>query len=69
MANPCPVTDCGRRPLAGTPFCPDDWQRLPDWARDDLGRLLTREPDSDLTRRTVDVAVAYLSETATVGAA
>jgi hypothetical protein len=65
----CPVNCCESLILRSALVCSECWARLPWWAREDLDRLHQTEPDSDLTRRTVEVAVAYLGETATREAA
>lgn len=64
MTKPCPVRDCGALIKAEALVCLPDWHRLPLWARDDLTMLRETELGSDLHRRTIAVALAYLNETA-----
>jgi hypothetical protein len=64
MIKTCPVAGCGVLILAEALVCREDWMRLPLWARDDLTMLHQAEPDSEVRRRAVAVALAYLDDLA-----
>lgn len=57
-AKPCPVRDCGALIRPGASLCTEDWGRLPDDLRDDLGAARMLGPE--MLGETIVSAVALL---------